>query len=263
MSRSRRTASPGAHDHRRAEAKNTAAAIALAAHAPARGMRSCWSARATTISPTSPRSAPPPRAAARLAADDWLVVVRDHPDRARDRLRLHPRGARSKAATRSSASSRSPTSRPREQFLADGGYSWNGGIFAFRAGRFLDELRRHRPALVARRRARQWRGARRRATASTPMPRAFAAIEPESVDYAVMEKTDRAAMVPASMGWSDIGSWARAARRDRQEPRRQLGTRARRAGRLFAAFSSTPTARACRSSGSKTWRSWSTATKCW
>src|SRR5690606_4499161 len=36
----------------------------------------------------------------------------------------------------------------------------------------------------------------------------FAAIEPESVDYAVMEVTTRAAMVPASMGWSDIGSWA-------------------------------------------------------
>src|SRR5690606_17699077 len=41
-----------------------------------------------------------------------------------------------------------------------------------------------------------------------PEPAAFGTIEGESVDYAVMEETDRAAMVPAAMGWSDIGSWA-------------------------------------------------------
>ena len=42
-----------------------------------------------------------------------------------------------------------------QSFLADGAYSWNGGIFAFRAGAFLAELERHRPALAAARRGRQ------------------------------------------------------------------------------------------------------------
>jgi len=97
-----------------------------------------------------------------------------------------------------------------EQFLASGDYAWNGGIFAFRAGYFLSELERHRPAIAAA--AREAAAGGREETAVHnrrfhPEPEAFARIESESVDYAVMENTDRAAMVPADMGWSDIGSW--------------------------------------------------------
>ena len=93
-----------------------------------------------------------------------------------------------------------------QDFLADGGYAWNGGIFAFRAGTFLAELAAHRPAIAA--------GARAAVAAGHedgrrfhPDSAAFAAIDSESVDYAVMENTAHAAMVPAAMGWSDIGSW--------------------------------------------------------
>ena len=93
-----------------------------------------------------------------------------------------------------------------QDFLADGGYAWNGGIFAFRAGTFLAELAAHRPAIAA--------GARAAVAAGHedgrrfhPGSAAFAAIDSESVDYAVMENTAHAAMVPAAMGWSDIGSW--------------------------------------------------------
>jgi mannose-1-phosphate guanylyltransferase/mannose-1-phosphate guanylyltransferase/mannose-6-phosphate isomerase len=93
-----------------------------------------------------------------------------------------------------------------ERFVADGGYAWNGGIFAFRAGTFLDELAAHRPQIAA-----QVRLAVAHGTAEGmrfyPDAAAFAAIESESVDYAVMENTARAAMVPAAMGWSDIGNW--------------------------------------------------------
>ena len=93
-----------------------------------------------------------------------------------------------------------------EAFLADGGYCWNGGIFAFRAGTFLEELARHRPAMAE---------AVREAAASArvdgarlyPAAEPFARIAGEAIDYAVMEQTDRAAMVPAAMGWSDIGTW--------------------------------------------------------
>ena len=93
-----------------------------------------------------------------------------------------------------------------EQFLAAGNYAWNGGIFAFGAGTFLAELERHRPRIAAAARAAAEKG-RNEGTRFHPDAEAFAAIESESVDYAVMENTDRAAMVPASMGWSDIGNW--------------------------------------------------------
>ena len=93
-----------------------------------------------------------------------------------------------------------------KQFLADGGYAWNGGIFAFRVGTFLAELGAHRPAILAQARAAAAAG-REEGQRFHPGAAEFAAIESESVDYAVMENTVHAAMVPASMGWSDIGNW--------------------------------------------------------
>ena len=93
-----------------------------------------------------------------------------------------------------------------EGFLAEGGYHWNGGIFAFGAGRFLDELERHRPAIAAAAREAVANG-RSDGRRFHPDGEAFARIDGESVDYAVMENTDRAAMVPADIGWSDIGHW--------------------------------------------------------
>lgn len=91
-------------------------------------------------------------------------------------------------------------------FLADGGYAWNGGIFAFRAGTFLNELAAHRPALAAAVRDAALQGCSE-GMRFHPNAEAFARIEGESVDYAVMENTAHAAMVPAAMAWSDIGNW--------------------------------------------------------
>lgn len=92
------------------------------------------------------------------------------------------------------------------KFLSSGNFAWNGGIFAFRAGTFLAELQAHRPSMAS---------AVRRSVAEGsshgrrffPHAEAFSGIEGESVDYAIMENTDRAALVKADMGWSDIGSW--------------------------------------------------------
>lgn len=92
------------------------------------------------------------------------------------------------------------------EFLASGEYAWNGGIFAFRAGTFIDELGKYRPAILAAVRDAvgrgKWDGIR-----FHPDAAAFSRVESESVDYAVMENTDKAAMVPAVMAWSDIGNW--------------------------------------------------------
>ena len=91
-------------------------------------------------------------------------------------------------------------------FLAEGSYSWNGGIFAFRAGDFMAELTAHRPDIAEAVREAVAKG-KADGRRFYPDAAAFAGIAGESVDYAVMEKTTRAAMVPAAMAWSDIGNW--------------------------------------------------------
>ncbi len=94
-----------------------------------------------------------------------------------------------------------------ESYVADGGYAWNGGMFLFRADRLLAELQRFEPALLATVR-KAVAAARRDLDFLRLDPAAFAAAADRSIDYAVMERTDRAAMVPVEMGWTDVGSWS-------------------------------------------------------
>jgi mannose-1-phosphate guanylyltransferase/mannose-6-phosphate isomerase len=188
------------------EAKNTAAAIALAAgRLPADAvMLVCPSDHHNADVPAFRAAA---AAAARLAADDWLVafgITASAPETGYGYIK---RGEPLESGFRVERFVEKPDLATARSFLADGGYSWNGGIFAFRAGQFLSELARHRPALAAAAHDSVDMG-RQDGNRFHPDAKSFATIEPESVDYAVMEETDRAAMVPASMGWSDIGSWA-------------------------------------------------------
>ena len=94
-----------------------------------------------------------------------------------------------------------------QAYLDSGDYVWNGGIFAFRAGDYLDELGKHRPAM-AEAVAAAVRDGSIQDGRFHPDAAAFDAIEGDSIDYAVMERTTRAAVVAADMGWSDIGSWS-------------------------------------------------------
>ncbi len=94
-----------------------------------------------------------------------------------------------------------------EAYLASGDFSWNGGIFVFRAGTLLEELAVYRPAMVEAVREAVEQG-RDDGVRFHPDASSFEAIDGDSIDYAVMEKTHSAAMVPADMGWSDIGNWA-------------------------------------------------------
>jgi mannose-1-phosphate guanylyltransferase len=93
-----------------------------------------------------------------------------------------------------------------ESMLAQGGYVWNGGIFLFRADAYLRALATHAPVMLEATRA-AYEGADRAGARILPDAEAFAASPADSIDYAVMEKADRVAVVPVSMGWSDIGSW--------------------------------------------------------
>lgn len=146
-------------------------------------------------------------AAAELAADDWLVsfgIAPTHPETGYGYLH---RGEELPGGFKIAQFVEKPDLEKAEAYLASGEYSWNGGIFAFRAGALLAELATHRPVMaqqVADAVAKgQWDGSR-----FHPDTESFAAIEGDSIDYAVMENTARAAMVPADMGWSDIGNWA-------------------------------------------------------
>jgi mannose-1-phosphate guanylyltransferase/mannose-1-phosphate guanylyltransferase/mannose-6-phosphate isomerase len=102
-------------------------------------------------------------------------------------------------------------------YLASGEFAWNSGIFAFRAGDYLAELAKYRPELAQAARAAVARGVEE-GELFYPHPQSFSEIMPESVDYAVMEHTQRGALIEADMGWSDIGTWcAVQVARDRDE----------------------------------------------
>jgi mannose-1-phosphate guanylyltransferase/mannose-6-phosphate isomerase len=93
-----------------------------------------------------------------------------------------------------------------ERYLAAGDHLWNSGIFLFPARLYLDELQRLQPALVEGCRA-ALAGAQRDFDFLRLDKAAFTALNGESIDYAVMEHTERAVLVPVDMGWSDVGSW--------------------------------------------------------
>jgi mannose-1-phosphate guanylyltransferase / mannose-6-phosphate isomerase len=94
-----------------------------------------------------------------------------------------------------------------ERFVADGGYYWNSGMFVFAAARILDELARYAPE-VHEPVAAAWAAHQLDCGVLTPGAAAFASAEAISIDYAVMERTDRAVVAPLDANWSDIGSWA-------------------------------------------------------
>ena len=93
-----------------------------------------------------------------------------------------------------------------ETYVSSGQYFWNSGMFVFRARTVLDELERFAPAIVH-----ACRKALDAAGQDLDFLRldkdAFAACPEDSVDYAVMEQTDKGVMVPLSCGWNDLGSW--------------------------------------------------------
>jgi mannose-1-phosphate guanylyltransferase/mannose-6-phosphate isomerase len=99
-----------------------------------------------------------------------------------------------------------PDTARAKEFLASGEHYWNGGIFLFRAQVYLDEIERLRPDMLAACR-KALVEARRDADFIRLGKEAFAAGPADSIDYAVMEHTPRAAVAPVEMGWSDIGSW--------------------------------------------------------
>ncbi len=209
-------------------------------------LRSCGISGATVVLEPVARSTAPAAAAAALLARDLgaendpvlAVMPADHvvadPDRLRVALQAADREARAgrlvtfgivpagpetgygyicspgwRDATDATPVERfveKPSLPDAQGYVESGDYLWNSGIFVFRASRYLDELERFAPAIVE-----ACRKAVTEAGTDADFVRlgadAFASSPADSVDYAVMEKTDDAVVVPLDAGWSDIGSW--------------------------------------------------------
>ena len=100
-----------------------------------------------------------------------------------------------------------PDAKRASEYVESGNYYWNSGMFLFRASRFLEELKQHDvdiydTCLLALERS------QREGEQIAIDPATFACCPDNSIDYAVMEKTDRACVVPLSAGWNDVGSWS-------------------------------------------------------
>jgi mannose-1-phosphate guanylyltransferase/mannose-6-phosphate isomerase len=195
--------------------RNTAPAIALAAHAALKGL----AAQASAVEPlllVLPadhviRDTAAFHAAARIAAGaaqaGALATFGIVPTTAETGYGYIQRGAASGAAYRIARFVEKPNAERAREFVTSGQYYWNSGMFLFRARRYLQELERFAPEM-----ARICEAAFRSAQADLDFTRidaaAFEACPADSIDYAVMEKTAEAVVVPLDAGWSDVGSWA-------------------------------------------------------
>ena len=117
------------------------------------------------------------------------------------------RGAAFAGAWRIARFVEKPERAKAEEFLASGDYYWNSGMFVFRARRYLDELRLQAPGIASACEL-AFVAAQRDLDFMRVDAAAFAACPAESIDYAVMEKTSDAVVVPLDAGWSDVGSWS-------------------------------------------------------
>ncbi len=93
------------------------------------------------------------------------------------------------------------------QFVASGDYYWNSGMFVFKASRYLDELAHFAPDILEASRA-AYESAKTDLDFVRIDKAAFEKCRADSIDYAVMEKTRDAVVLPLDAGWSDVGSWA-------------------------------------------------------
>jgi mannose-1-phosphate guanylyltransferase len=96
------------------------------------------------------------------------------------------------------------------EYVASGNYLWNSGMFCFSAGTMLREMQLHCPDILAATRACLEQSRRVQGKSHTQIeldPETFGRVPDDSIDYAVMEKSKNVAVVPCTIGWSDIGSW--------------------------------------------------------
>ncbi|RYE04526.1 MAG: mannose-1-phosphate guanylyltransferase/mannose-6-phosphate isomerase [Sphingomonadales bacterium] len=187
--------------------RNTAPAIALAAIAAGGGANPLLVMPSDHVIADVAAFHRAIQAALPLVEDGWLVtfgIAPDAPETGYGYIKVGE--AIGEGVHRVDRFVEKPPRDAAEAMLASGDHAWNGGIFLFRADRYLEALAAYAPEMLA---ATQDAMAKGRSDGARIWPdaQAFAASPSDSIDYAVMEKAPRVAVVPVTMGWSDVGSW--------------------------------------------------------
>jgi mannose-1-phosphate guanylyltransferase/mannose-6-phosphate isomerase len=141
------------------------------------------------------------RAAIKLAAKEYIVTFGIKPHYPETGYGYIEGGvAVSRKAFRVKRFVEKPDRKTAEKYIQAGNFFWNSGMFAFKCSLILEEFKAHQPQLLA----------MMEEIFSTRHPlekEAYDRLEDISIDYAIMEKTDKCVVVPSDFGWSDIGSW--------------------------------------------------------
>ncbi|HEY6924997.1 MAG TPA: mannose-1-phosphate guanylyltransferase/mannose-6-phosphate isomerase, partial [Steroidobacteraceae bacterium] len=202
--------------------RNTAPAIALAAHAALRAAGGGDADPVLLVLPADHviRDVPAFQKAARIAlpaAEQGKLVtfgvIASAPETGYGYIQRVETGQRADSGAASDGVYRiarfveKPDAEKAAQFVRSGGYYWNSGMFMFRARRYLQELERLAPE-IAKVCAGSFASAQSDLDFTRIDSKAFESCPSDSIDYAVMERTADAVVVPLDAGWSDVGSWA-------------------------------------------------------
>ncbi len=147
-------------------------------------------------------------AAADASAEGRIVtfgVTPTHPETGYGYIQAGP--SLNKGAKAVAAFKEKPDLKTAREFVSSGDYFWNGGIFMFRTDVMLEEFEKHAPDIFAPAQLAVDRAERLNGVLMLDDD-AFSRCVNKSIDFAVMEKTSRAAVAPIDAGWSDVGSWA-------------------------------------------------------
>jgi mannose-1-phosphate guanylyltransferase / mannose-6-phosphate isomerase len=193
------------------EGRNTAPAIALAAHAALQASPQEEPVLLVLPADHVIRNVAAFQHAVQLAqaaaSAGPLVTFGVVPDAPETGYGYIERGAAAGSAYQIAKFIEKPSAERAQQFLDAGRYYWNSGMFVFRARRYLEELERLAPAIAQACRA-AFAAAKKDLDFTRVDAAAFRACLSDSIDYAVMEKTSGALVVPLDAGWSDVGSWS-------------------------------------------------------
>lgn len=153
---------------------------------------------------------------AELAEQEYLVTFGITPTRPETGFGYIQPNSKARIGTRNSLSGylvkqfvEKPNAEKAATYLKSGNFYWNSGMFIWKAATILEEIGRHQPAL-----GRAMSAIARMGASATTGPdrdrltKAYRKLAPVSIDSGVMEKSSRAAMIPVSFGWSDVGSWS-------------------------------------------------------
>jgi len=148
--------------------------------------------------------------AASLAAEDYLVTFGIVPDAPETGFGYIEAGGEAGAGKVVKRFVEKPSQEKAREYLAAGNFLWNSGMFCFKAGAVLDELAVHAPDVLKACEScwAEMKASGSRTDSMLEIPtEAFGEVPDISVDYAIMERSGKVAVVPADIGWSDIGSW--------------------------------------------------------